>query len=85
MNKFGTSVRNGNQLTGKEAKMKNSPLKSIRKHCLECVGNWYWVKRCEEVNCRFYPYREGRNPRRRGVGNKNAQKNLKHQKSSINR
>jgi hypothetical protein len=53
-----------------------TPLKSIRQHCLECVGNWYQVKYCEQKICVFYAYRAGKNPFRKGIGNPKAFLNL---------
>lgn len=39
-----------------------SPLKSIRKFCLECVGSSNEVKRCSAEKCCLFPYRFGKNP-----------------------
>lgn len=41
------------------------PLKSIRKHCLECMGgSWQEVERCTAPACWLYPYRAGIDPRK---------------------
>lgn len=38
-------------------------LKAIRKFCVECMGdNYYLVKECPSINCKFYLYRFGKNP-----------------------
>jgi len=54
--------------------MKNlSPLKSIRKHCLECTcGSMNEVKKCIITDCPLFPFRFGKNPNRKGIGNKNV-------------
>ena len=42
-----------------------SPLKSIRKYCLECSGDsWMEVKLCVIEECHLYPYRLGHRPKR---------------------
>jgi hypothetical protein len=40
-----------------------TPIKAIRKHCLECVA-WSYeeVKGCTARSCPLYPYRLGRRP-----------------------
>ena len=44
-------------------KLYDTPLKSIRKKCLDCS---YWqpkeVRKCVIVDCPIYPYRFGRRP-----------------------
>ena len=48
-----------------------SPVKSIRKHCLECSGQSpKEVRLCLITHCPLYPYRMGENPNRKGVGGK---------------
>ena len=38
-----------------------SPLKAIRKHCLECVGGYRKeVKICTDTGCNLWPYRFGK-------------------------
>lgn len=45
-----------------------SPLKSIRKKCLDCCSNKRsLVRRCEIADCPLHFYRSGHNPRRRGI------------------
>jgi len=40
-----------------------SPLKAIRKHCIECHGNQRdMVPDCPDLECHLYPYRMGKNP-----------------------
>ncbi|OGU41037.1 MAG: hypothetical protein A2315_10895 [Ignavibacteria bacterium RIFOXYB2_FULL_35_12] len=56
--------------------MKNknlSPLKSIRKNCLECSNQQpKEVKECHIEDCPLYPFRLGKNPHRKGIGNRQA-------------
>jgi len=44
-------------------KLYDTPLKAIRKKCLNCS---YWspkeVRECTAINCAIYPYRFGRRP-----------------------
>lgn len=50
--------------------MSLTPLKAIRKHCLECSGgSWNEVKLCVIPTCPLYRYRFGHNPKRKGIGN----------------
>lgn len=53
----------------KENKMKiNTPIKSIRQHCLECSCNQKGeVLNCHITDCVLYPYRLGKNPNRKGI------------------
>ena len=45
------------------AKLYDTPLKAIRKKCLDCS---YWqtkeVRECTVISCPLYPYRFGRRP-----------------------
>ena len=53
-------------------KSDKSPLKAIRKHCLDCSGGrTSAVRLCTTAECPLYPYRFGFNPY-----NKNARKGL---------
>ncbi len=46
------------------------PLKAIRAKCLDCsVYQYKEISNCNIADCSLYPYRMGRNPNRRGVGN----------------
>lgn len=50
-----------------------TPVKAIRKKCLECAGGRpKETRECETATCPLYPYRLGRNPRRAGIGGKKA-------------
>jgi hypothetical protein len=50
-----------------EMKMKPTPLKAIKKHCLECSGyEKKQVRECLIKDCVLFPYRLGSNPNRKG-------------------
>ena len=53
-----------------------TPVKSIRKYCLECSGGSYLeAKQCVVTDCPLYPYRLGKSPNRvRGGGGIRSQK-----------
>jgi hypothetical protein len=43
-----------------------TPMKAIRKKCLDCMGNRYkTVRLCEDKECPLHPYRMGRRPKDR--------------------
>lgn len=49
-----------------------TPLKSIRLKCLDCsAGHPKVVKLCPVTDCSLYPFRFGKNPNRKGIGNIN--------------
>ena len=50
-------------------KPKYSPLKSIRRQCLECCGSPGEVKKCSIPECPIYIFRFGKNPKLKGKGN----------------
>lgn len=45
-----------------------TPIKAIRKFCIDCVGTSQSVTRCKNTDCVFYIYRFGKNPKRKGIG-----------------
>ncbi len=48
-----------------------SPLKSIRKNCLDCsAGSVKEIKLCPIEDCPLYRFRFGKNPNRAGIGGK---------------
>ena len=52
---------------------KLTPIKAIRKKCLDCMnGQYSEVRNCPEMECSIYPYRLGKRPKPDGIGLKNA-------------
>ncbi len=48
-----------------------TPVKAIRKKCLECAGQRYlYIRYCEHAECPLFAFRMGRNPKRKGIGGK---------------
>ena len=45
-----------------------TPIKAIRKFCLECAGSRGEVKKCGNLECSLFSYRFGKNPMRKGIG-----------------
>ncbi len=53
-----------------------TPLRAIRKKCLDCsAGSRIEVRQCSVLDCPLYLYRMGSNPKRKGVGG--GKKNLR--------
>lgn len=49
--------------------MKLTPLRAIKKHCLECSGyEKKQVRECAIKDCVLFNYRQGKNPKRSGIG-----------------
>jgi hypothetical protein len=49
-----------------------TPLRSIKKYCLDCSGGSIKeVKTCNIKDCPLYKFRLGTNPNRKGIGNFN--------------
>ena len=49
---------------------KRTPLRSIRYFCIDCCcGQKRLVANCPDGACALHPFRFGRNPNRRGLGN----------------
>jgi len=47
--------------------MKTTPLKAIKRHCLECSGyGKKQARECKIKDCVLYSYRQGTNPNRKG-------------------
>ncbi len=48
-----------------------TPLKAIRRKCLECCcGQYKEVRLCPSKDCSLYPFRFGKNPNRLGTGSR---------------
>ena len=44
-------------------KLYDTPIKAIRKKCLDCTcGQLVEIRECPVINCSLYPYRMGRRP-----------------------
>jgi len=43
-------------------KLYDTPIKAIRKNCLECAGCPSEVRKCPVIDCPLYAYRFGRRP-----------------------
>lgn len=60
-----------------------TPIKAIRANCIECSSNQpKEVRECQVVNCALFPYRFGKNPKRKGIGRLNLGLNEKIELSS---
>jgi hypothetical protein len=46
---------------------KLSPLKAIRKKCMDCAGSRGEVRKCNVLDCWLHPFRFGKNPFRKKV------------------
>lgn len=58
-----------NAATAKHKAGNLTPVKAIKKNCLECSGvSKKEVRVCVIIECPLYPYRMGKNPNRKGVG-----------------
>lgn len=65
--------------------MELSPLKAIRKKCLDCSGyNQAEVKNCVIPDCVLYPFRMGNNPNRKGIGRKGGNPEIGNLKKNAN-
>ena len=46
-------------------KLFDTPVKVIRKKCIDCCnGQYEEIRNCTVINCALYPYRMGRRPDR---------------------
>jgi hypothetical protein len=51
-----------------EGDQEKSPLKAIRKKCIDCAGSRGEVRKCESANtCDLHPFRFGKSPFRKKV------------------
>jgi hypothetical protein len=58
----------GKENKGLIMKDRLTPIKAIRAKCIECAGSRGDVKVCQEMECKVFPYRFGKNPARKGIG-----------------
>jgi len=65
----------------KKPAFKFTPLKAIKKKCVECAGNKWNIRNCRDAECPLFAFRMGHNPNRRGIGrlgdNPELNRNLK--------
>jgi len=67
----------------RKIKMHLTPVKAIKKHCLDCSGgSKKEVRECIITDCPLYPYRMGKNPNRKGIKN-NGSSNVLENKSKL--
>ena len=60
-----------------------TPLEAIRKKCLDCsCGNRAEVRACPVTSCPLYAFRDGKNPNRKGIGNRNPNQSGLSQKNA---
>jgi len=51
------------QILGRIMKLYETPIKAIRKKCLDCTCNQHQeIRLCTVIDCPIYPYRMGRRP-----------------------
>ena len=59
-----------------------TPLRAIRAKCLDCSGwSTYEVRNCPMEHCPLYRFRDGHNPKRKGIGNKHIDERIKASRS----
>jgi len=52
-----------------------TPLKAIRHYCVECMGfSQKEIEGCFSSNCPLFPYRQGHNISRQGIGQNRTKK-----------
>lgn len=63
---------------------KLTPLKAIRKKCLECCeGSVKEIRLCPSTDCALHEYRLGKNPSRAGIGGRRLVKNTVPENESL--
>ena len=61
-----------------------SPVKAIKKFCLDCVGGSVKERRlCNTTDCPLYPFRLGKNPNRSGIGGRGVSQKSKISQNNI--
>ena len=60
--------------------MKLTPLKAIRKNCLDCTNQKpKEIRLCLDTKCPLHPFRMGKNPNRKGIGGNKKKQGLDQQ------
>ena len=63
---------------------KLTPINSIRAKCIECSGgSLKEVQFCVIPECTLYLFRMGKNPNRKGIGNKNISKTISNKRKEV--
>lgn len=63
---------------------KLTPVNSIRAKCIECSGgSLKEVQFCVIPECALYLFRMGKNPNRKGIGNKNISKTISNKRKEV--
>ena len=55
------------KITGSDDRIRRrklTPLRAIRKHCIECLGSQKAPRKCTDQNCLFFAFRLGKHPAR---------------------
>lgn len=61
-----------------------TPLKAIRAKCLDCSGESYAeVRLCTITKCPLYPFRDGHNPNRKGIGNNSLARTVANENEAV--
>ena len=54
-------------------KLYDTPIKAMRKKCLDCTcGQFIEIRKCPVINCALYPYRMGSRPDQATIDNLKA-------------
>jgi len=57
---------------------KLTPMRAIRKYCIQCAGNQKAPRHCEKKTCPLFDFRLGKSPGRVGIGGRQNPKDLGH-------
>lgn len=64
---------------------KYTPLRAIRRNCLDCSGSPTEVRLCTVEECPLYAFRFGTQPSRRGIGGRGRDRGAEGQESCSSR
>ncbi len=64
--------------------IQQSTLRAIRAKCIECSnGSKKYVAECDILDCPLHLFRLGKNPNRKGIGNKNISKTISNKRKEV--